>query len=88
MNPFDVAVAAIVMGSVVSIVTSYTRMKMQQSKSVSPDVEDRLHRIEQAVDAIATEVERLAESQQFTSRLLAERLPTAIASAPPPGGRP
>jgi hypothetical protein len=38
-------------------------------------VDERLQRIEQAVDAIAIEVERMSESQRFTSRVLAERLP-------------
>ena len=35
--------------------------------------EDRLARIEQAVDAIAIEVERIAESQRFLTRLQTER---------------
>lgn len=33
---------------------------------------DRLRRLEQAVDTIAIEVERISESQRFTTRLLAE----------------
>jgi len=33
----------------------------------------RLERIEQAVDAIAIEVERIAEAQRFTARLMSER---------------
>jgi hypothetical protein len=36
-------------------------------------LEARLERMEQAIDAMATEVERVAEGQRFTSRLLAER---------------
>ena len=36
------------------------------------DVSARLHRIEQAVDTIAIEIERVSEGQRFTSRLLAE----------------
>lgn len=35
--------------------------------------EQRLARIEQAVDAIAVEVERISEGQRFTTRLLSER---------------
>ena len=35
--------------------------------------DDRLARIEQAVDAIAVEVERISEAQRFTTKLLAER---------------
>lgn len=35
--------------------------------------EDRLTRIEQAVDSIAVEVERISEAQRFTTKLLAGR---------------
>ena len=35
--------------------------------------DDRLARIEQAVDAISIEVERISEGQRFTTRLLAEK---------------
>ena len=37
------------------------------------DDEDRLARIEQAVDAIAIEVERIAEGQRFLTKLQTER---------------
>jgi hypothetical protein len=40
----------------------------------APNVEERLARIEQAVDAIAVEVERVAESQRFATKLVAESL--------------
>lgn len=79
MTPFDVAVAAIVFGTVSSTVITLARMKMkaqQQNAMVDPNVEHRLERIEQAIDAISVEVERMAESQRFTTRLLSERLPT------------
>ena len=36
-------------------------------------LEARLERMEQAIDAMANEVERVAEGQRFTSRLLADR---------------
>ncbi len=35
-------------------------------------LEERLNRIEHAVDAIAIEVERISEGQRFTTKLLAE----------------
>jgi hypothetical protein len=35
--------------------------------------------MEQAIDSIAVEVERISEGQRFTTKLLAER------TAPPPG---
>jgi hypothetical protein len=46
----------------------------RQGDQVPPpaDVTARLERIEQAVDAIAVEVERISEGQRFTTRLLAE----------------
>ena len=43
-------------------------------KEVTPSItEARLARIEQAVDAIAVEVERISEGQRFTTRLLSEQ---------------
>ncbi|MGI8844361.1 MAG: hypothetical protein ACR2HZ_11715 [Gemmatimonadaceae bacterium] len=36
-------------------------------------VDQRLERIEHAVDAIAIEVERISEGQRFTTRLLSDR---------------
>jgi hypothetical protein len=47
----------------------------------APDSTERLERIEQAVDAIAIEVERVSEGQRFVTRLLSERAP-AIGAAP------
>jgi hypothetical protein len=43
-------------------------------------VEQRLERIEAAVDVIAVEVERIAEAQRFTARLTAERAPGSLAA--------
>ena len=37
------------------------------------DVQDRLARMEQAIEAIAVEGERHSEGQRFTTRLLSER---------------
>ena len=48
------------------------RRKDAQLSSAHYD-DDRLARIEQAVDAIAIEVERIAESQRFLTRLQTER---------------
>jgi len=41
--------------------------------SVPPEVAARLERMEQAIDSIAVEVERISEGQRFTTKLLAER---------------
>jgi hypothetical protein len=48
------------------------RRKDSQIQATHYD-DDRLVRIEQAVDAIAIEVERIAESQRFLTRLQTER---------------
>jgi hypothetical protein len=52
--------------------------------TVPPDVAARLERIEQAVDAVAIEVERISEGQRFTTKLLSDR---AGDPAPEPRGR-
>lgn len=48
---------------------------------------DRMTRLEQAVEAIALEVERISEGQRFTTKLLADRaaadgIPTAPSAQP------
>ena len=40
---------------------------------LSPELSERLDRIEQAVDAVAVEVERIAEAQRFSAKLQAEQ---------------
>jgi hypothetical protein len=40
---------------------------------VPPEIAARLERMEHAIDSIAIEVERIAEGQRFTTKLLAER---------------
>jgi hypothetical protein len=48
---------------------------------IPADVQARLQRIEQSVDAIAIEVERMSEGQRFVTKLLAERGPERAADA-------
>lgn len=50
---------------------------------VNSDVAARLERMEQAIDAIAVEVERIAEGQRFTSKLLAGRADAVPVDAAP-----
>jgi hypothetical protein len=54
--------------------------------SLPPDLTTRLERIEQAVDAVALEVERISEGQRFTTRLLSERVGDAGAAKRTPDG--
>lgn len=47
--------------------------------SGTPRVDDsRFARLEQAVDSIAIEVERIAEAQRFSAKLMSERLPNRL----------
>jgi hypothetical protein len=63
--------------------------RMEQGAQVGrvpSEVTARLERMEQAIDSIAVEVERISEGQRFTTKLLSER--TAPSSGPggtPPG---
>jgi hypothetical protein len=50
------------------------------SPSAQPnDVGDRLERIEQAIEAMSIEVERIAEGQRFVTRLMTDRQPERVA---------
>ena len=69
-----ISVTAILSFSVVRIVTAFLSRNRQPVLRETPDrQEERLARIEQAVDAIAIEVERIAEGQRFTTKLLSEK---------------
>jgi hypothetical protein len=54
----------------------------------APNLENspRLQRIEQAIESIALEVERIGEAQRFTTKVLAEREPVAGRIPPRPPG--
>lgn len=72
-------VAAITVGLVAAIcgiaVATHRSVKRTEGAlpSASRDVSPRLDQLQQSVDAIAIEVERLAEAHRFTARLEAER---------------
>ena len=51
---------------------------------VPSDVSARLERMEQAIDSIAVEVERISEGQRFTTKLLAERSGAPVGGDVPP----
>ncbi|PYP77410.1 MAG: hypothetical protein DMD35_14825 [Gemmatimonadetes bacterium] len=62
--------------------------RMEQGSAatrVPLEVTARLERMEQAIDSIAVEVERISEGQRFTTKLLSERTaaPPAVGSSPP-----
>src|SRR5215472_1137937 len=51
--------------------------------SLPPDVAARLERMEQAIDSIAIEVERISEGQRFTTKLLSDREADPARALPP-----
>ena len=58
----------------ISVVTYRSVKKIDnQKRGSSGDVEGQLAQLQQSVDAIAVEVERIAEAQRFTAKLEAER---------------
>ena len=46
--------------------------------ALTPGLESRFERLEQAVEAVAIEVERISEAQRYSAKLLTERLPKAV----------
>jgi hypothetical protein len=81
----DDNIASIIKVGVIGITIAISMIAMAIANIVSakrkkdlPDstlarLDERLERMELAIDAMATEVERVAEGQRFTSRLLAEQ---------------
>jgi len=63
------------------IARAYARRLESTAAGVAPDVTLRLQRMEEAIDSIAIEVERISEGQRFTTKLLAER-GTAVPTYP------
>jgi hypothetical protein len=74
--------AGAIVTTVISICTTATLITwMRGRRSPRPPAdagtrlsEDRVTQIEHALEAIAIEVERIAEGQRFTAKLLAERI--------------
>jgi hypothetical protein len=61
------------------------RLELKRESLGSGPIDQRLERIEQAVEAIAIEMERVSEGQRFTTKLLADRAPqsTSVPAVPP-----
>ncbi len=88
VEPGDIIVTAIVFGSGIALFTPLVRAWARRIEGKSApalpqlaNVEERLDRIERAVESIAVEVERVSEGQRFVTKLLAEKAPTHL----PPG---
>ena len=80
-DPAKVVIALSLFGSVAYSISAIAKAAVASRKAdarpetaASPSIsEARLARIEQAVEAIALEVERISEGQRFTTKLLSEQ---------------
>ena len=82
------SVATLAMASVVWA-GAYAWVKwLNRPRRPSPDQDARLDRMEQAIETIALEVERIGEGQRYTTKMLAERERAAVAITRPAEHRP
>jgi len=82
--PLGAFVTAIVLAVGVPLARAYSRRMDAQSRNpqIPSEVSARLERMEQAIDSVALEVERISEGQRFTTKLLSE----GKGASGPPGG--
>lgn len=59
----------------VPLVRAYIKRMELQAKQpgIPPELMSRFERMEQSLDAVAVEVERISEGQRFTTKLLSEQ---------------
>jgi predicted PurR-regulated permease PerM len=81
-----VAVTIVVMVGALSSITvglvrglsAFSKKTPQRDQPNVLQMEQRFDQLQQSVDAIAVEVERIAEAQRFSAKLLAERSETPV----------
>jgi hypothetical protein len=73
--PIAFFLTAIVLSIGIPLVRGLVRRWDRQSSqpAMPQDTSERLERIEQAIEAMSIEVERIAEGQRFVTRLMADR---------------
>ena len=73
VQSFFITIAVIALG--IPLLRAFTRRFVDRppvTPALSANVENRLERIEQAVEAVAIEVERISESQRYLTKIMAE----------------
>ena len=77
MNPNDTAALIAVMITIgviaLALITTFGRKRTVVGSAELNAINERLARMEQAIDAMAVETERISEGQRFTTKLLAEK---------------
>ena len=72
MIPIVALIVGAVMAMGIPIARAYAR-RIDSRPGIPADLSHRLERMEQSIEAIAVEIERISEGQRFTTKLLAER---------------
>ena len=74
---YSFAFAALLVGAKITLPLVRAWAKRLENRGdagrVPTEVSSRLERMEQAIDSIAVEVERISESQRFTTKLLSDK---------------
>lgn len=72
--PFGAFATAIILAIGVPIARAFSRRMDAESRNprLPTEVVERLERMEQTLDVVALEIERITEGQRFTTKLLAE----------------
>ena len=75
MNPNDTTAFVFLVVGVVAIAALWFRSRNRPAVTAAElaKLNERLARMEQAIDAMAVETERISEGQRFTTRLLSEK---------------
>jgi hypothetical protein len=77
LGEFIAILGTFLVGGIVVIRLTFAMARRLEGKpaaaTIPPDLALRLQRIEQAVDSVAIEVERISEGQRFTTKLLSDR---------------
>ncbi|HEX4681510.1 MAG TPA: hypothetical protein VH277_02305 [Gemmatimonadaceae bacterium] len=89
IDPIAIPIVAIVAVASAAILVPVARAygrRMERDvgrpAALPTDLTLRLERMEQAIDSIAIEVERISEGQRFTTKLLAERNNSGASGVP------
>jgi hypothetical protein len=74
ISPFAIPITAIIMAGLYPVLRAYAKKLERSANAPAVPIElmGRLERIEQSLDAVAVEVERISEGQRFTTKLLSE----------------
>lgn len=88
--PLGAFVCAIFLAIGVPLARAYARKMDAEGRNprLPSEVTDRLERMEQALDSVALEVERISEGQRFTTKLLSEGRVAAESRQISPGSAP